>query len=31
MDLNPVGGLGITDLELRVGDSEEKLFEVLKV
>ncbi len=31
MDLNPVGGLGITDLELLVGNSEEKMFEVLKV
>ncbi len=30
MDLNPVGGRGITDLEVLVGDSEEEMWRALK-
>jgi hypothetical protein len=30
MDLNPIGGKGITDLEIIVADTEEKIMRVLK-
>jgi hypothetical protein len=30
MDLNPVGGQGITDLEIVVADTEEEIMRVLK-
>jgi uncharacterized protein len=30
MDLNPVGGMGITDLEVFVGDSEEHILQAIK-
>jgi hypothetical protein len=29
MDLNPVGGQGITDLEIIVADSEEEMMRIL--
>jgi hypothetical protein len=30
MDLNPIGGQGITDLEIVVADTEEEIMQVLK-
>ena len=30
MDLNPVGGQGITDLEILLGDTEEEILEPMK-